>query len=210
MKKFLIILSIIVFGANSVLCAYDPATGEEVKGYKGELPNVTERFQKFVPQTSRPQFQATDAFNTSKGFKPVPRDNPTYINVIVKKDKISDFANDINELIPIVENVILAIENNESEQLFAARANYLYDNMEVLRKKYEDKPEQFYPAYNAVIAVSNHTKAIVSIRNEALVYSSYLPYQSDGYMYNPQYINEQLSYLLDELNNTVRLMKEVE
>ena len=196
--------------ANIGLCAYDPATGEEVKGYMGDLPDVTERFQKFLPQTTRPNFQAVDAFNTSKGYKPVPRDNPTYVNVIVKKEKVSEFTNDINELIPIVENVILAIENNESEQLFAARANYLYDNMEVLRKKYEDKPEQFYPAYNAIIAVSNHTKAIVSIRNEALVYSSYLPYQSDGYMYNPQYVNEQLSYLLDELNNTVRLMKEVE
>lgn len=210
MRKIFVIFIMLIFCANAGYCSYDPATGEVVNGYKGELPNVTERFQRFIPQTTRPQFQSVDAFNTSKGFKPVPRDNPTYVNVIVKKEKVSDFANDINELIPIVENVILAIENKESEQIFAARANYLYDNMEVLRKKYIDKPEQYYPAYNAVIAVSNHTKAIVSIRNEALVYSSYLPYQSDGYMYNPAYINEQLSYLLDELHNTVRLMKEVD
>ena len=210
MKKLLLIIFTVILSANIGFCAYDPATGEEVKGYKGDLPDVIQRFQKFLPKTARPQFQSVDAFNTSKGFKPVPRDNPTYVNVIVKKEKVSDFANDINELIPIVENVILAIENNESEQLFAARANYLYYNMEVLRKKYADKPEQYYPAYNAVIAVSNRAKTIVSIRNEALVYSSYLPYQSDGYMYNPAYVNEQLSYLLDELNYTVRLMKEVE
>lgn len=210
MSRILTIFFIFIIGANTGFCAYDPATGEEVKGYKGELPDVTQRFQKFIPKTSTPQFQTVDAFNTSKGYKPVPRDNPTYVNVIVKKEKISDFANDINELIPIVENVILAIENNESEQLFAARANYLYDNMEVLRKKYENKPEKYYPAYNAIIAVSNHTKAIVTIRNEALVYSSYLPYQTDGYMYNPAYVNEQLEYLLNELNHTVKLMKEVE
>lgn len=210
MKRFLLLILIIFFCANTGFCAYDPATGEEVKGYKGDLPDVTQRFQKFLPKTSRPQFQSTDAFNTSKGFKPVPRDNPTYVNVIVKKDKVSEFTNDINELIPIVEKVITSIENNESEQLFAARANYLYDNMEILRKKYADKPEHYYPAYNAIIAVSNRAKSIVSIRNEALVYSSYLPYQSDGYMYNPAYVNEQLGYLLNELNDTLKLMKEVE
>ena len=175
MKKFLLTVFLLIFSANIGYCAYDPATGEEAKGYKA-----------------------------------VPRDNPTYVNVIVKKEKISEFANDINELIPILENVILAIENNESEQLFAARANYLYDNAEVLRKKYADKPEHYYPAYNAIIAVSNRTRMIVSIRNEALVYSSYLPYQSEGYMYNPAYVNEQLGYLLQELNNTLVLMKEVE
>lgn len=210
MKRILILMLIMFFSANIGFCAIDPATGEEVKGYKGDLPDVTQRFQKFLPKTSRPQFQSVDAFNTSKGYKPVPRDNPTYVNVIVKKDKVSEFTNDINELIPVVESVITAIENNESEQIFAARSNYLYDNMEVLRKKYEDKPEHYYPVYNAIISVSNRAKAIVSIRNEALVYSSYLPYQSDGYMYNPVYVNEQLGYLLNELNNTVKLMKEVE
>lgn len=210
MKRLFLTLLILFLGANTGFCAYDPATGEIVSGYKGNLPDVTERFQKFIPQTTRPQFHATDAFNTSKGFKPVPRDNPTYVNVIMKKEKLSDFTNDINDLIPIVENVILAITRNESEQLFAARTNYLFDNAEVLRKKYEDKPEKYYPAYNAVIAVSNRAKAIVSIRNEALVYSAYLPYQSDGYMYNPKYIEEQLTLLLDELDETIRLMKEVE
>lgn len=210
MKKFILILSILILSTNIGFCAYDPATGEEVKGYKGDLPDVTQRFQKFLPKTSHPQFQSIDAFNTSKGYKPVPRDNPTYVNVILKKEKVSEFTNDINELIPVVENIIQAIENNESEQLFAARANYLYDNMEVLRKKYENKPEKYYPAYNAIIAVSNRAKAIVSIRNEALVYSSYLPYQSEGYMYNPVYITQQLGYLLDELNNTLKLMKEIE
>ena len=210
MKKFLLTFLFLIFSTNTAFCAIDAATGEEIKGYKGELPDVTSRFQKFVPKTAKPNFQAIDAFNTSKGYKPVPRDNPTYVNVIVKKEKISDFANDINELIPILENVISAIENKESEQLFAARANYLYDNVELFRKKYTDKPEKYYPSYNALISVTNKTKSIVSIRNEALVYSSYLPYQSDGYMYNPAYVNEQLGYLLEELNRTLVLMKEVE
>lgn len=187
----------------------DASTGEEIKGYKGNLPDVTERFQKYIPQTAKPQFKSIDAFNVSKGYKPVPRDNPSYVNVILKKEKVSEFANDINKLIPIVENLIGSIENEEDEQLFAARANYLYDDVEYMRKKYIDAPERYYPAYDALITVANRAKAIVSVRNEAKVYSAYLPYQTEGYMYTPQYVNEQLGYLLQELHETILLMRDV-
>lgn len=210
MKRILYLLFIIAFTIQVGYCAYDSATGEEIKGYKGDLPEVTERFQKYLPQIAKPKFESIDAFNKSNGYKPIPRDNPAYVNVILKKDKMTEFANDINSLIPIVEKVILSIKNEENEQLFAARANSLNDNVDYVKRKYLNKPERFYPAYNALIAVSNRTKAMVSIRNEARVYSAYLPYQTEGYMYNPQYISTQLEYLLQELDNTLELMKEVD
>lgn len=210
MKKVFYVLIILTFITQSGFCAYDSATGEEIKGYKGTLPEVTDRFQKYVPKVARPKFESVDAFNKSNGYKPIPRDNPAYINVIMKKDKLSEFANDINYLVPIVEKVIWSIKNNENEQLFAARANSLYDNVEYVKRKYANKPERFYPAYNSLIAVSNRTKSIVSIRNEARVYSAYLPYQTEGYMYNPEYITNQLEYLLQELDYTLEQMKEVD
>ena len=210
MTKFILFLIIFILTANAGYCVIDASTGEEIKGYKGELPDVTERFQKYIPQKAKPQFKSIDAFNVSKGYKPVPRDNPSYVNVILKKEKISEFANDINKLIPVVENLINSIENKEDEQLFAARSNYLYDDVEYLRKKYIDAPERFYPAYDALITVANRARAIVSVRNEAKVYSAYLPYQTEGYMYTPQYVNEQLEYLWKELQQTIMLMKDVE
>ena len=96
MKKIiLLIFSLFIFTANAGYCVIDAATGEDIKGYRGDLPDLTERFQRYVPQTARPQFKSVDAFNVSKGYKPVPRDNPTYVNVILKKEKVSAFANDI-------------------------------------------------------------------------------------------------------------------
>ena len=88
MKKIiLLIFSLFIFTANAGYCVIDAATGEDIKGYRGDLPDLTERFQRYVPQTARPQFKSVDAFNVSKGYKPVPRDNPTYVNVILKKEK---------------------------------------------------------------------------------------------------------------------------
>lgn len=210
MKRFLLVFIAVIFTVNAGYCVIDAATGENVKGYKGDLPDVLERFDKMLPKTSSPQFQSIDAFNTSRGYKPVPRDNPTFVNTMIKKAKVSEFVNDINEILPIVEKLVYSIENNENEQLFTARANYLYDDVEFFRKKYADAPEHYYPVYSALIAVSNRAKGIVSIRNEARVYASYLPYQTEGYMYSPQYINEQLSYLKAELLNAIKLMKDVD
>ena len=210
MKRFLLFFIAVIFTVNTGYCVIDAATGENVKGYKGDLPDVLERFDKMLPKTSSPQFQSIDAFNTSRGYKPVPRDNPTFVNTMIKKAKVSEFVNDINEILPIVEKLVYSIENNENEQLFTARANYLYDDVEFFRKKYADAPEHYYPVYSALIAVSNRAKGIVSIRNEARVYASYLPYQTEGYMYSPQYINEQLSHLKAELLNAISLMKDVD
>ena len=102
MKKIvLLIFSMFIFCANAGYCVIDAATGEDIKGYRGELPDLTERFQRYIPQVARPQFKSVDAFNVSKGYKPVPRDNPTYVNVILKKENVSQFANDINQLFQI-------------------------------------------------------------------------------------------------------------
>lgn len=210
MKRFLLVFIVFIFTVNAGYCVIDAATGEDVKGYRGDLPDVLERFDKLLPKTSSPQFQSIDAFNTSRGYKPVPRDNPTYVNTMIKKTKVSEFANDINEMLPIVEKLLYSIENNENEQLFTARANYLHDDVEFFRKKYANSPEHFYPVYNALITVSNRASGIVNIRNEAKVYASYLPYQTEGYMYSPQYINKQLSHLKSELQNVITLMKDVD
>lgn len=210
MKKLFFTFLSIIFFANAAYCIIDAATGEEIKGYKGTLPNITTRFQRLSPQVSTPNFEKTNAFNVQKGYKPVPRDNPSYVNVIIKKNKLSEYANDINELLPVVEKLINSLEKNENEQLFAARANYLYDNTEHLRKKYQDRPESYYNSYNSLIESANQAKALLNLRKEAKVYSSYLAYNNEGYIYSPKYINSQMKSLLRLLKNTISLMKDVD
>ena len=209
MKKIFFALLILSIFAQVAFCAVDPATGDEIKGYKGNLPNLESKFEN-LKKDEQPEFESVDSFkNTPANYKPVPYNNPDYVNVIVKKEKKSEFANDMYPLIDILEKVINSINNKESEQLFAARANYLYENAEYIKKKYLNKPEQNFPAYSVLINTSSKINYIVTIRKEAKTYSAYLPYQTDGYMYNPEYIDKQLQNLLADLNNIIKLIKEV-
>ena len=55
-------------------------------GFVGKLPNVSDRFQKAPTEESDPAFQYEDNFSDKDDIKPAPRNNPAFINIIMKKD----------------------------------------------------------------------------------------------------------------------------
>lgn len=177
-------------------------------GYAGTLPNVTERFQKSQPQTSQPLFNSVDGFNDQNQLKPVPRDNPAFVNIILKKDKTSQYINDINYIIPIVEKIEKSIENNDDVQKFSAESYFLKENVEYLRAKYQNKSEESYISFKKLMQLNMHVQTVSQLRAESAVYSPYLAYTDKGYIYNPNNIDRQLDYLLKEIQSTLVILKE--
>ena len=53
-----------------------------------------------------------------------------------------------------------------------------------------------------------HAKSIALLRAEAERYNPYLAYGSEGYIYNPNNITEQLEYLKTELEQTILIIKD--
>jgi hypothetical protein len=56
--------------------------------------------------------------------------------------------------------------------------------------------------------VNRYTKSLALLRREAVTYQRYLAYQTTGSIYNPENINQQLQYLLNELNSAILLLKQ--
>ena len=140
----------------------------------------------------------------------MPRENPAFINIIQKKDKTSKYLTDANEIIPMIERLADCIEENGSLQLFVTRANVLAMNIDSLMKKYEGQPESYYESFRKLEEINRFVKSISQLRKEAVTYQRYLAYQESGSIYNPENINQQLQYLLDELNSTVIMLREEE
>lgn len=212
MKKFFICLIIMSFALPSHAFFWnkkDKALEKELqgKGYAGTLPNLGDKIEKTKTKVTTPIFESQDGFNNPSDLKPVPKDNPAFINIIQKKDKTSEFTNDAAEIIPMLEKLVDCIDDNENLQLFITKANLLTLNIENLTEKYNGKPESYYESFRKLQEVNRYVKSIAALRREAVTYQRYLAYSSSGSIYNPDNINQQLQYLLEELNSAILLLR---
>ena len=177
------------------------------KGYAGTLPNLGDKIEKTKTKVTTPIFESQDGFNNPSDLKPLPKDNPAFINIIQKKDKTSEFTNDAAEIIPMLEKLVDCIDDNENLQLFITKANLLTLNIDNLTEKYNGKPESYYESFRKLQEVNRYVKSIAALRREAVTYQRYLAYSSSGSIYNPDHINQQLQYLLEELNSAILLLR---
>ena len=214
MKKYLVVFFIIMCTVMNVSAKQTTdTTGQNVleqKGYTGTLPNILDKFQPNKPVKGTPVFEAEEGFDDPDKLKPVPRDNPAFVDIILKKDKTSHYVNDINRLIPQVEALIDSIENEENVQMFVAKATTFDFSVGSIRKKYDGKPESYYISYTKLMALAMHAKSVAELRNEGAEYSKYLAYQAAGAIYAPDNINKELQYLLQELQETLVVLREVD
>ena len=81
-------------------------------------------------------------------------------------------------------------------------------NLDNLITKYDGLPESYYESFRKLVEINQFVKTVTQLRREAVTYQRYLAYQAKGSIYNPNNINQQLEYLLEELNSAVILLKQ--
>lgn len=215
MKRLFVIILMLVLSssltvAKTVDSTVDSMNVQSQKGYMGTLPDVTEKFKPSIPTEGTPVFEAQEGFDDPDQLKPVPKDNPAFINIMYKQDKHSKYLADVARIVPIIEQLITGIENEMNPQIFVAKADLLYLNIDALRRKYEGKPESYYLSYTKLMPLGTHAKSIATLKMEAMKYSKYLAYQSTGAIYAPDNVNQQMEYLKEEMENVLVILKQVD
>ena len=205
-KLFYILILSIMLVCPSI--AKDKPQDFDGRGYVGTLPDLNRGYEIKDVKKTPPEAKPSKDFTAESELKPVPRDNPAFVNIILKTDKTSQYTNDINEFIPILEDIYNLIDENSNVQLFNAKVYYFNKNAEYLRDKYKNKPESQYASFKRLMELNIHTRSIALLRNEAEKYNPYLSYGSAGYIYNPNNITEQLEILKTEINQTILILKD--
>jgi hypothetical protein len=185
------------------------------KGYVGTLPELTRDYGPNSDEDENGEeksksvkpIQSKD-FNSENEIKPAPNDDPAFVNIILKTDKTSKYANDLNEFILLLENLYDVIDKNSNVQLFNAKVYYFNKNVDDFKDRYAGKPESSFISYKRLMELSAHAKSIALLRSEAEKYNPYLSYGSAGYIYNPNNITEQMGYLKTEIQQTIILLRE--
>ena len=206
MKKLFAIIFIAFFCLPVYGAKKNPAF--DGMGYVGTLPDLTRQYQPTEPKSTKPVIEQVENFHSSDQVKPIPRDNPAFVNIILKQDKTTRYVNDINEFIPMLEKIYDSIEDGENVQLFNAKLYFFNKNADYLRDKYVEKPEGEYISFKKLMELSTHAKSIALLRSEAQKYNPYLAYSGAGYIYDPDNITQQLEYLKKEVEQAILLLRD--
>lgn len=208
MRKFCLFYILILAMAGGLCFAKDRPENFDGRGYVGILPDLTRSYESEEPKQTHPEMKPAKDFNSENELKPIPRDNPGFVNIILKTDKTSQYVNDINEFIPLLENIYDLIDNNSNVQIFNAKVYYFNKSADYFRDKYMNKPESEFISYKRLMDLNLHSRSIALLRSEAEKYNPYLAYGGAGYVYNPNNITEQLEYLKTEIKQTILILKE--
>lgn len=215
MKKILVLfLFSILLCSQSAFAKGKQALGKEVmvvpesSGYVGTLPNLESKFKNTQTEEAKAPYDYEDGFDDKDDIKPAPRNNPAFVNIIMKKDKSSQYINDLNEIITILSQLETTIENKDSLQLFSAKSNYLKQNVEYFRDKYKNRAEGSYLSFEKVMQVNTHVQAVSQLRQEKEIYSPYITSDKNGNAFSQHNINTQLDYLLENVKHSIVVLKE--
>lgn len=213
MKKINLVVLVIGLLIGQVSCyAKDNKLPVQGSGYVGILPDLSAYHQPEQDSAEKKEKSVQSIpsknFNSESELKPVPDDNPAFVNIILKPDKTSKYLNDIHEIIPILEEIYDLIDDKKDVQLFNAKVYYFNKSIDYFRDKYEDKPESNYVSYKKLMELNIHTRSVALLRTEAKKYNPYLSYGGGGYIYDPNNINEQLDYLKSEIRQVILVLRE--
>jgi len=208
MKKILVLVLILFCTTSCAFAKKKAIVVPEGSGYVGTLPNVLERFQTTSEQPVTPSFDYQDGFNDPDKIKPSPRNDPAFINIIMKSDKTSQYLNDLNEMISIIEKLQASIENQQNVQEFNAESYFLKTNSEYFRDKYKNKAEESYISFKKLMQLNTHVQAVSRLRSESEVYSPYVTVAQSGNAFSQNNIDNQLDYLLDDIKQTLAVLKD--
>lgn len=213
MRKFglFLILLLFAFWVGTGAYAKDKLPVEG-KGYVGTLPVLTREYGTNEEATDKTPASVSPVpskdFNSEREIKPAPIDDPSFVNIILKTDKTSKYANDINEFIPILEEIYDMLDENKNVQIFNAKVYYFNKSVDYFKDKYSGKPESQFISYKRLLELNTHSRSIALLRTEAEKYNPYLSYGSEGYIYNPNNLREQMGYLKNEIRQTILLLRE--
>ncbi len=178
------------------------ADNTQGKGYYGKLPDVEGDFdyKRETTQTAQPK-QYSEKDLKDGLLLDAPLNDPLFLDVIIKKDKNSDYVNDLMKIKETLEKLRECIKNDASIQFFNANVNVLDLQTTNLEKKYQYSAYAQTNSYYAVRHVNYSAKVLGNLKFDANFYSRYMPV--GGSVYAPKNIKEQSEALLNEIERTI-------
>ena len=177
------------------------------QGYWGTLPNVSRDFEykrKTSIKPDKPDAYIPEGELEQDNLKPAPTDDTLFLDVIVKKEKASNYVNDIQKVKYALNNLKKCIEENGDIQHFNGCVNVIELYSKNLQSKYENKSDSLRESYIDILNTNYHAKVLGNLLYDANYYSRYVPVQEG--QYSKENIKNKKQDLLKRINKTLFLI----
>lgn len=182
---------------------------EDMKGYYGELPDISGDFS-YKQQTSNTVKNTAkipdDEDLESSNLKHAPTEDALFLDMIVKKEKSSNYLNDIQRTKFALTSLKKCIEENGNIQRFNGCVNMIDLYTKNLKTKYENKSESLKESYIDILSTNYHAKVLGNLMYNANYYSQYVPTTTGEY--SKQNIDSEKEKLLNRINKTLFLINQ--
>ncbi len=177
-------------------------------GYFGTIPNIKSEYQYKKPKTTNVKNNGKTADEYfPEEFQESKVNDPLFLDVILKKEKPSNYVVDMMRIMKFLESFRVVIENHENIQKFNANVNLLDLHARRIEKLYKDKPEGMSPSYWLLLDLSYKAKVLGNLKFDANYYSKFSPVM--GTKYDPENILKEDMKLLAELDKTIFAIRQL-
>ena len=172
----------------------------------GHLPDISKFFQYKKKETkSPPQKDLKIEELNENNLIDAPMNDDLFLDVIIQKQKPSQYISDILDIIKILEKFRTTLQEGCDLQKFNANVNLLDLHVAKLERDYAKTSESVRESYSNLLEINYYAKLLGNLKYEANYYQKFqAPLEEQ---YTPQYIKEQDEYLLQEMNKTLFLLK---
>lgn len=179
---------------------------EEIpQGYYGTLPDITSAFKyKQQKVNSARDIEAkipTREELEEENLKEAPYNDALFLDVIVKKEKASNYINDIQKTKFILKSLKSCIEEEGNIQRFNGCVNLLDLNVKNLETKYSNSSESLKESYSDILSTTYYSKLLGNLMYDANYYARYIPTQQGKY--SKENIESKKRDLLNKINKTL-------
>ena len=189
---------------------FNPQTNrtEEIpQGYYGTLPNIDQDFnykKRTVNPTSAQDGIVPDEIPNKEDLKEAPTNDSLFLDMIIKKEKASNYVNDIQKTKLALTNLKKCIEEQGDIQRFNGCVNMVELYSKNLETKYKNKSDSLRESYIDILNTNYHAKVLGNLLYDANYYARYIP--TNQGKYSRENIENKKQDLLKRINKTLFLI----
>lgn len=132
-----------------------------------------------------------------------------YAGIIINNGKYTQYLKDMDELIPMLEDMKEYIESNDNNiQLFSAKTNIINLYIDSMKDRYRNKTERYYESFRQLLSLDKDLSVTANYWRYTYKYNKLIRGSLKDKKNDEKVMRQKLSSALKSINTALEILKE--